>query len=354
MKVEIVTKYFWAWAKIMSTRKDSFLYIDLFSGPGVYKNGDKSTPVQVLEKACSDPILKKKLITMFNDVDRDNIEQLDEAIKKIDGIDDLTYPPAITSFEVGQGLTDYLSSKQSMLPTLLFVDPWGYKGMSLDLIDSVLKHWGCDCIFFFNYNRINMALPNPLVDSHMDELFGYEVADALRSRLSELTGDDREFVILEAITSRLKSNGTCFVLPFCFKSETGKRVSHHLIFATKSPLAYKIMKEIMCRSSSTIVQGVGSFEFSEVDMRFPTLFGFTQTLDDLIEMLPKDFSGKRLSVEKIFESHHLNKPYTMTNYKEALRRLEEAGLVTCEPPAAKRRMRSGVRTLPDSTEIQFR
>ncbi len=55
--------------------------------------------------------------------------------------------------------------QMNLVPTFFFVDPWGYKGLSLRLINSVLKNWGCDCIFFFNYTRINMGLENELVKS---------------------------------------------------------------------------------------------------------------------------------------------------------------------------------------------
>ena len=73
--------------------------------------------------------------------------------------------------------------EMSLVPTLFFVDPWGYKGLSLRLVNSVLKDWGCDCIFFFNYNRINMGLSNPFVKEHMNALFGEERAEEFRGIL---------------------------------------------------------------------------------------------------------------------------------------------------------------------------
>jgi three-Cys-motif partner protein len=70
-----------------------------------------------------------------------------------------------------------------LVPTLFFLDPWGYKGLSLQIVNAVLKDWGCDCIFFFNYNRINMGLTNPAVQEHMNALFGEKRADQLRTEL---------------------------------------------------------------------------------------------------------------------------------------------------------------------------
>jgi hypothetical protein len=70
VKSAIVSKYFWAWAKVMMPRVKSagkkIAYIDLFAGPGRYKDGTQS----------------------------------------------------------------------------FFVDPWGYKGLSLQLVNAVVKDWG--------------------------------------------------------------------------------------------------------------------------------------------------------------------------------------------------------------------
>ena len=48
----------------------------------------------------------------------------------------------------------------------------------------MLKDWGCDCVFFFNYNRISMGLGNEVVEEHMDALFGKERAEKLRERFN--------------------------------------------------------------------------------------------------------------------------------------------------------------------------
>jgi three-Cys-motif partner protein len=119
-----------------------------------------------------------------------------------------------------------------LIPTLFFVDPWGYKGLSLRLINSVLRNWGCDCIFFFNYNRINMGLANPVVREHMDALFGDEKAKRLRTELADLGPHEREIAIVEAIGEALRDLGGKYVLPFRFRTATGARTSHHLIFVT--------------------------------------------------------------------------------------------------------------------------
>ncbi|MFN4875585.1 MAG: three-Cys-motif partner protein TcmP, partial [Aphanizomenon sp.] len=81
------------------------------------------------------------------------------------------------------------------VPTLFFLDPYSYKGLSLNLIYAVVKNWGCDCLFFFNYNRINMDLTNPIAEDDINDLFGKIRADIVRKKLKLIKSEDREFTI---------------------------------------------------------------------------------------------------------------------------------------------------------------
>lgn len=54
VKTEIVSRYFWVWASIiLSATKGKVAYIDLYSGPGAYEDGTKSTPIRILENAIN-------------------------------------------------------------------------------------------------------------------------------------------------------------------------------------------------------------------------------------------------------------------------------------------------------------
>jgi len=253
VKAAIVTKYFWAWARVVipAAKKwsNKIAYIDLFAGPGRFKDGTKSTPLLLLEKAIVDPVMREMLVTLFNDANEDFSRSLDQAISEIPGIGKLKYAPQVHNFEVGEKIAN-MFNEMRLVPTLFFVDPWGYKGLSLDLVGSVLKDWGCDCIFFFNYNRINMGLSNRLVVEHMNALFGTERADILRQELEPLSPGERELLIIEELSKALKDKGGKYVLPFRFRNEKGSRTSHHLIFVSKNIRGYEIMKEIMAKESS--------------------------------------------------------------------------------------------------------
>lgn len=357
VKAEIVAKYFWAWAKvIIPTAKkwsNKIAYIDLFSGPGRYQDGSKSTPLLILERAIADPDMSQMLVTLFNDKDSNNTQSLQQAIELIPDISRLSYKPIVLNKEVGEEIVQAIK-QINKVPTLFFIDPWGYKGLSLELIGAVIKDWGCDCIFFFNYNRINMGLPNVAVDKHMNSLFGQQRADALRGQLRKLQQPyERELVIVEAISQALKEIGGNYVLPFCFKTDTGIRTSHHLIFVSKNVLGYSIMKEIMAKESSSTEQGVPLFEYNSATQYQPLLFELSRPLDDLENMLLNKFADQTLTMEAIYNQHHVGKRYISKNYKEALRKLEQQGKIIVDPPASKRRKYKGEITFGEQVKVTF-
>jgi hypothetical protein len=196
------------------------------------------------------------------------------------------------------------------------------KGLSLKIIKGVIKDWGCDCVFFFNYNRINAGIGNKAVAGHMDALFGKERADALRARLPGLSPELREALILEELATEIKTLGGTHVLPFTFRNSSGTRTSHKLVFVSKSFKGYAIMKDIMAKESSTEDQGVPSLTYSPADWSMPLLFSLQRPLDQLRGSLLRDFAGQEASVAEIYERHSVDTPYVMKNYKEILKQLE--------------------------------
>lgn len=356
VKTAIVSKYFAAWCRVIVpwAKKGSnrIAYIDLFAGPGRYKDGTASTPLKVLELAINDPDLRNMLVTNFNDGNADHSGTLEKEIGKLAGVEALKYPPKVQNHEVGEEIVKTFE-KMNLVPTFFFVDPWGYKGLSLRLVNSVLKDWGCDCVFFFNYNRISMGLANDLVRAHMDALFGEQRGASVRAKIEGAAPKDRELLIVEELAEALRELGGKFVLPFRFKDERGTRTSHHLIFVSKNVRGYTIMKEIMARESSRLDQGVPSFEYNPADERFPLLFELTRPLNDLEDMLVDHFAGRTMTMLSVFDEHHVGRPFIQSNYKDALRNLEAKGRIRTSPSVASRPKRKGVVTFADSVSVTF-
>src|SRR5262245_40797492 len=95
VKARIVQKYFQTWAKViiptakMADRK--IAYIDLYAGPGRYKDGTASTPLMVLEGAIADADMSEMLVALFNDADKNHAETLRAEIASLPGVKKLKY-----------------------------------------------------------------------------------------------------------------------------------------------------------------------------------------------------------------------------------------------------------------------
>lgn len=341
IKTRIVSKYFFAWSRVIvpevQRRGGSRLaFIDLFAGPGRYKDEMPSTPLRVLGSAVKDPALSNMLVGIFNDAHEPHARSLEAAIDSIPGIEQLRFKPRVGNYQVGPAIVEKLEAIK-LVPSLLFVDPWGYKGLSLRLITSVLRHWGSDCIIFFNYNRINSGINNLAVREHMDALFGVERAMKLRAQLKHerLRPLDRERVILEEISDAFRERGGRFFLPFRFWMEDQRRISHHLLFVSKNFRGYHLMKEIMAPESSSEAQGVPSFEYNPRDYSMHPSLWVDRPLDELEERLLTDLNGRTLTMNQIYERHSVNKPFTKKNYKQALQSLHTRGAIEAEPKPRK-------------------
>jgi three-Cys-motif partner protein len=325
----------------------------LFAGPGRYKDGTKSTPLLVLERAIQDPKMRGMLVAVFNDVDKDSSQSLQKAIEELPNVKSLKYKPKVYNEEVGGSIVKKFE-EMHLVPTLFFIDPWGYKGLSLQLINSVLKDWGCDCILFFNYNRISMGLQNPVVKEHMDSLFGVDRVSELQIELNQCAFPrERELTIVEAIGKSLQDMGGKYILPFCFKNDAGTRTSHHLILVTKHVKGYEIMKEIMARESSNTQQGVPTFEYNPASLKYPMLFELSRPLDDLGDMLLQQFAGRTMTMAEVYNKHHVGKPFIKGNYKSVLAKLETEGKIRAIPPADRRKKVKGKLTFADSVDVSF-
>lgn len=146
VKARIVNKYFSTWAQVVmptvARRGGKIAYMDLYAGPGRYKDGAASTPLLILETAINHLQMAQMLTAFFNDADGDKTSTLQSEIDKLPGIGKLKFKPVVTCGEVDDAAATYFNETR-LVPSFSFVDPFGYKGLSLRIVQGVIK----DCPF---------------------------------------------------------------------------------------------------------------------------------------------------------------------------------------------------------------
>lgn len=334
IKTEIVTKYFNAWASILSKRNYKIAYIDLFAGPGIYDDGSKSTPIYITENILNNSSFAQKTILYFNEKNNEYYYRLMENINSIPGISSLRYRPIFHNLEI-----DYSTPVNFMrqkIPSFCFFDPAGYKGLSLELIRSFGKDYGTDIIFFFNYNDINRAITNPKVTSDMIYLFGEQHYKSLLKNLQNQSGQNRESIVINEMSEAIRDTGIKHVLPFRFKFSGRERTSHYLIFASKSPIGFSIMKDIMYNIGERDFNGIGKFEFipscDKAHYQQLDIIDFYNTpFENFKQYLCQKFSNTHIKVKDLIDEDITNTKFVRKQYKDALKQLENEGLITCLP-----------------------
>ena len=360
IKADIVSSYFGAWANVIKSKWSHSIpigYLDLFCGPGIYQDGTESVPIRLIRTILSDKELSSRMILAFNDEDPQNIESLRSAIESIDTNKTLAGKIQYSISTVGDEFYKRIQADCS-IPIFSFVDPFGYKGLTRTLIQTLIQNNGSDCIFFFNYSRINMALSsNTKFDSYLAGIFGEERTAELKKKLEPLSAEDREPVVIDALIDALKETRAKSVLPFKFYRTDMHRTSHYIIFVSKNLLACRIMKNVMYNVSAKDSDGIASFEYHDqanFGDDYQQMGFFDTPFQILCNELLTNNSGKTVRVKDLcerYENSYTNR-FVSKNVKDALNKLEDQERLTVT--GRKKMFVRGKKTMPDAALVTFK
>lgn len=342
-KADIVAHFFAAWLNIIGPSSRGMLgYMELYAGPGRYDDGTASTPIRVLETIVSSSHASRFRVVL-NEMDSRAADLLAENVRAQPNIGRLREAPILTREEVDRDKALEFLKYLADFPSVLFVDPFGYKGVSRRLFSEYVSvGWGRDAILFFNYKRINAALSNTEFTDHMNAVFGEARANRLRAELGSLHPHERETRVRSAMDETLREVGVKFIRRYDFEKRHDS-----LFFMSQNEKGLRVMKNIMKTRSTSDEAGVPSFSFSRSREKQFGLFSQRTPLDDLRDELLRQFAGKTLTFEEIVRQHHPGTDFVEPNYRQVLLALEDEGVVEMSP--RKRR----AKTLGPSVRVTF-
>lgn len=326
LKTKILVDTFIGWASVMLNGNPVALwYIDLYCGRGTYKkDGSWATPLQLFDKITRHPRLPAILKMLFNDSREASVFELRDALMAHPHYKAMRYPPLFNVGEVNEDLVSDLRTRRPSTPTFAFIDPFGYKGLTQNLIHTILRDYGCDVMFFFSYHVIKRVLRNPnnKLRGHVEALLGRDRVATLRDTMAAgLAEPDLELAILDALADSMRAIDGQTVLTFPFRRWTG-HASHHLAFVSKDPRGFKVAKEAMARNSSWWYdENIPSLEYIRPGFENVLLHVDPPTIAKLMRLLVDRCGAQTLSVEDAYTSVLYDTPYYKPNVREALMRL---------------------------------
>lgn len=336
IKANIVANYFPKYAKILLKHpQNEIRYLDLFAGPGIYEDGSLSTPMLIGKACAKDPILAQNVHLMFND--NEHIETLRQNFDTHFEKGRFAFEPRFGNKTVGEDekITSYLKSKNSEPknphPTLLFFDPFGYKGINTKVLGEFLGNWGNEIFLFFNIKRIHAAVENEKFDDLMDELFPTTIEKIRTDRKYVASTQERLSLIIENLANEFKSIvPNIFHIAFKFQEEDSTATSHYIIHFTKHHRGFDLVKQIYNDfdniGASLGEDGDYTFDAKKLDIAPNSQFDFgDQNIHILAKQLREKYKGKKLSAYAVFNEHHTLSKYCRTHYSDTLRQMVEDG-----------------------------
>ncbi len=339
IKASIVSEYFPSYSKIIVRKytPKAVRYIDLFAGPGIYNDNNPSTPILIAKHCEKDVELKDNVWMIFND--NCYAEELKNNFEREFNGNTFKHKPHFGKSTVGENpeITKFLTSNtqngngKNEYPSLLFIDPFGYKGIETKVLAEFLKNWGNEIFLFVNTKRIHPALENDKFEGLMNDLFPTTLQKIKEDRRFKSTVAQRLSLIIDCLGNEYKNilGGELYYTAFKFQEEDVDATSHYILHLTKGSRGYDLIKTIYndFANVGTVFDGVNTYTFDAktYGKEVNELFDLKSiNIDKLKDELYTVYKGKSLTAFELFEKHHIKNtsaPYSRSHYTEALRRL---------------------------------
>ena len=353
IKSAIVCNFFKIYLRVIKSRfGKGMYYIDLFSGPGRYEDGSKSTPMHILDaiQSYDNGEVLNHMQCVFNEADTSLYKKLIDNVMSHEIYNKLFLKPVITNTDAANvDLSKYLNS---YAPVFSFVDPFGYKSTSAKQIWSLVQNVGSDCIFFFNANRIILDFAKPNKDSDFKELFGKYYTNLSEKLTENITHHQKMIEVLKSFSLNLKDivhkqnyDYKLFILPFGFCFDDREKESHYLLFITKNHKAIVEMKKVMSNFATSISE-IYTFDSKTVDQL--SLFniendGYTN-FKKTIKYIKNNLTSKEWTFKEFYERidelsmyyFHKVTPFTERELKLFLRRYYDEGYIISNAEFSRR------------------
>lgn len=342
----LLQRYLDAWFPILGTRHNRLIYIDGFAGPGSYAGGEKGSPILAIESALGH--LKKgtvrketKVLFLFVERDYERASHLESTIQAMKL--PKTFETYVERSDFHSVFVQFLDpsglGSSQLAPTFALIDPFGFSGIPMDTMTSLLSNPRCELLINLMVEPINRFLnhPNASVRSHIAMTFGTDDVN----RIVKSTGDRIEALL--TLYRRQLSTAGKYIGRFDMKPRRNTP-NYSLFFASNHPLGFEKMKEAMWRTdqkSGSEYRGGNSM----TDMY--DLFGH----EDLEDAIFDKFSDTTVPFNDVADFVIEETAYLPKHLRSVLQRLETSGrLIVSMSDGGKRR---GQTYPKDRTELSF-
>ena len=344
----VLRNYLDAWLPIRSKRNSRILFIDGFSGPGEYLDGEEGSPLIAL-RALYEHRAKGRITSEIRFI---FIERDEERAAHLSSIVDGWRPslPTNCAVQVVNGIFDGTMSglldqievqARRLAPSLVMLDPFGVSGTPMSVIERILSNSRSEVYISFMYESINRFKNTAEFAPHLDDLFG--CAD-WRAGIGIEDPEERKTFFYGLYENQLRKSGATQVVHFDLYE--GNRLVYAIFFGAKHTTGSDRMKQAIWK-----VAPFGEFAFRGTKSAQLTLGLESVDFEPLMKALHNRFYGDGLvGIKEVlkFVASDRTDFHTGQVKRTALIPMEKAGAIDVDD-----KTRNRIYTYPDGTKLRF-
>ena len=180
---------------------------------------------------------------------------------------------------IANTLEEVMKDNDSIMPSLFFVDPFGFKGLSFEKIACFLnKYKSSEFIVNFMYEEFNRFKSIKSIGTTLDEFFGSDIENVVEE-VKDLSIEERRNKIINEYKNNFRKRGVKYTLDFDIQKDESNAYKMSMVFLSNNIHGFNVMKDVMLSLSENI-----SFEYKTHERKTPTLFSFI-VKDEIIKHL---------------------------------------------------------------------
>jgi len=356
----ILQRYLKAWLPIMGSITGRIVYIDGFAGPGRYSKGEEGSPLIALKALLDHPLFRESkrncnVVFFFIEADQERANALRGELNQLVSERPL---PGWVEYDVRDGefadeMTKVLNKLEGtgkhLAPTFAFIDPFGYKGLPLEIIARIVRNDRCECLINFMYEAFTRHAGKPIawIQSEFDELFG---TNAWQDLLSDSDPKRRFEGAVDLYRTQLIQVAKLKYVRTFVMLDQGNQTEYVLFFGTNNQKGLSQMKQAMWKADP--ISGQIFSDRTDAGQMVLIKPGSEMGLRDLLLKRYKDKGY--VKIEDIERFVLIDTPYSEVSHlkKKTLAPMEKES-----PPIIKVQRPSGSQnragTYPEGTKIRF-
>lgn len=335
VKHEILKKYLRPWIIKLGKYHRKIIFFDGFAGRGEYIDEKTNKPIKIgspiIAIKLADQMLKEcrdrnrefyfdKFICVAVEKNKKNFENLkkvvEEVKKELEFIDKNIFIELINNefTNVVGKIIEEIGIK--LAPTFFFIDPWGFKGVPIEIVKHILALKRTEILFTFMSRDINRFLNISHIEKNLYNLFG---TDEWKKIIEINDWQKRDIELLNLYHKSLREIAKVkYILSFRVCMDEKYQTLYYLIHATNHFDGLKIMKDIMYN------EGAGKFAWlgpEESQYRYSEKL-FDETIPELKKFLLNKYKDTSKKFKEILEETYSDTRFIESQYKKALLELE--------------------------------